>query len=360
METIKSLKSLQTCLGIFFLLFLGTFYVSAEEYGAASEKKREVSKTFQVSLSDNLSIENRYGNITVTHWNKNEIEIKVVIEAKARNDQRVEELLNYVDIILDKTGNMVRGATSMKSFSGTKNNERLTVNYYISKPSKVKPYFEQRYGNINLPLENDAQTTLNVKYGNINGGNFSEDLKVECSYGNIEVEDLNTASMELSYCGRVKIGNGKVLSMESRYSNGKIGNMGQLNLELSYGNFNIENIGTANIDSKYSNLDIRRLDKYIYTEFSYGTIDIQEVSSTLNEIKAEARYGNLNITIPTSLAFEVIAEDMKYANYNISDRFNAHTTKNQHNFNSKINNGHSTRKVYFMGNNYSNLTIKAQ
>ncbi len=119
METIKSLKSLQTCLGIFFLLFLGTFYVSAEEYGAASEKKREVSKTFQVSLSDNLSIENRYGNITVTHWNKNEIEIKVVIEAKARNDQRVEELLNYVDIILDKTGNMVTALTTGLDIANT-------------------------------------------------------------------------------------------------------------------------------------------------------------------------------------------------------------------------------------------------
>jgi len=360
MNTVKSSKSLYTCIGIFILLFLGTFYASAEEFGAASEKEREVSKTFQVSLSDKLNIENRYGNITVTHWNKNEIAIKVVIEAKANNDRRAEELLDYVSISLDKTGNTVSGITSMKNFGGTKNNERLTVNYYISKPSKVQPYFEQRYGNVNLPRENDAKTTLEVKYGNINGGNFSEDLQVECSYGNVEVGNLNEAYMELAYCGNVKIENGKVITLESRYSNGKVSDVEQLNLEISYGNFNIGNAGIVNLESKYSNLDIKRLEKHLYVEFSYGNINVKDVSSTLNEIKAESRYGNLNITMPTSMAFEVIAKDMKYANYNISDRFNVHTSKNQHDFHSKINNGHSSRKIYFMGNNYGNLTIKAQ
>lgn len=360
MNTIKSLKSLQACIGLLLLLFLGTAYASAEENVPASEKKREVFKSFKVSASDNLSIDNRYGDVTIMHWDKNEIEIKVVIEAKANTDNRVEELLNYVSIDLEHSGKTVYGKTSMKRFGGTKNNERLRINYYISKPSKVKPMIELHYGNVNFPPENDAPTALEVKYGNINGGNFSQDLMIECSYGNIDLGNLNQAAMELAYCGKIKINNAKVLTLESDYSNGEIKDVEQLNLEINYGNLNVGTVGIANVESNYSNLDIKRLNKHLYTEFNYGTINVREVSSTVTEIKAEGAYANLNLTIPVDLSFEVIAENMKYANYSISKQFNAQTTKSGHDHHSKVNNGHATRKIRFVGNGYSNLAIKAQ
>ena len=42
-------------------------------------KKKEISQSFSISLSDLLLADNRYGNITVTHWNKNEALIRIEI-----------------------------------------------------------------------------------------------------------------------------------------------------------------------------------------------------------------------------------------------------------------------------------------
>jgi hypothetical protein len=351
---------LQACLCLFALLFIGTIPVSAEEFAAASIKTKEVSNTFPAGDSDNLSIDSRYGNVTVVHWNRNEIEIKVVVEAKANTDRRAEELLGHVSIELNKSGNTVYGITSMSRFEGNRNNERLVINYFISKPSKVKPSVKLRYGNVNLPPENDAQTQLEVKYGNVNGGNFSRELDIDCAYGNIDLGNLNEAALELAYCEQVKVGDCKQLNMECRYSKGQAKDVEHLNMEISYGNFNLGSIGEMNIEARYSNFDVKRLEKHLFMEISYGTANVGEVSANLDEIKVEGRYANLNLTMPLNLAFDVIAESMKYGNYNISKGFNVQTTKDGPHYHSKINNGSASRKVHFMGNNYSNLSVKAR
>ncbi|MDL2256033.1 hypothetical protein LJC38_05575, partial [Parabacteroides sp. OttesenSCG-928-K15] len=172
--------------------------------------------------------------------------------------------------------------------------------------------------------------------------------------------DLNEAVIDIAYCGGVIVGSGKVLNIDSRYSNGEIRDFEQLNLDLSYGNFSARNLGIANIDAKYSNLDVKQLGKRMYADFSYGSFTIKSVSSDFSEVKAEARYGNLNITLPPNMACEVVAENMRYATYKISDQFNAQTSKNNHSYRSLINNGHASRKIIFSGNGYSNLAVKAQ
>ncbi len=40
-------------------------------------KKKEISQSYSVSAGDRLQVENRYGNITVTHWNQNTVAISL-------------------------------------------------------------------------------------------------------------------------------------------------------------------------------------------------------------------------------------------------------------------------------------------
>ena len=60
----------------------------ADVQGAVTEyeKQKTVTRSFDVSAGDQLSIDNRYGNITITHWNKKQVEIRVVVESRARRE----------------------------------------------------------------------------------------------------------------------------------------------------------------------------------------------------------------------------------------------------------------------------------
>jgi len=336
------------------LLFCSTYMVG-ENFD--NDRKKEVSKSFAVSSNDKLYIENRYGNITVTHWNKQEVSIQVVIEAKARNENRLQQLLDRVTIELDKSGNTINGITTLKNLNISGNNERLTINYYISMPSNLTSHLSQRYGNINLPSKNDGECTLEAKYGNIKGGSFTAGLSIESAYGNIELDDVKGAFIDAAYCGKVNIKNGENLKIDSRYSNLELKDIKDLYVEAKYGNLKAGRLGKAVIELGYTNGDIAYVgEELIVNRLSYGNLEVREMSGNFTRIYAKASYGNMNLRIPSKAAFKVTAESMKYGNFEVNG-FNAQTQKINNSYESTVNNGGNST-IYFEGGNYSNLKIR--
>ncbi len=98
------------------LLMLLVLFCSVPGWGSKQEsiKKKEINKSFNVGKNDILQVDNRYGNITVTHWGKSEVSIRVVIEAKARNDEKAQAIIDRVNIRMEKMGNTVSAVTSLR------------------------------------------------------------------------------------------------------------------------------------------------------------------------------------------------------------------------------------------------------
>lgn len=324
-------------------------------------KRKEYSQSFSVSLSDQLLINNRYGNITVTHWNKNEALIRVEIEAKAETEEAAQATLDRVQIELKKSGNTVSGVTSLKEQRWNNNsNERFTINYYISIPSKLAINLSQKYGNINLPNNNEGRSTIQVKYGNLNAGSFTEHLHVEAKYGNVDINNVVNVGLDLGYCGNVSIGNAKLINAENKYSNMSVKKCTQINVENKYGNLKIESADKAQMDIKYSEVSFGAINSELLVgELAYSTLTVKELSANFKQVKVDARYGNLNLSIPSGASFKVSAENMKYSNHNVSG-FNVtnKSTEDKVNHYYEINGG-KKGTIYFDGNNYSNINVKA-
>lgn len=326
---------------------------------AESVKKKEYNKSFNVSLSDLLQVDNRYGNITITHWSKNEVSIQVVVEAKARDSERAQASIDRVKIDLNKSGNVVSAITSLKeqNWSGG-NNERLTINYYINIPSKLSIDLSQKYGNINLPEKNEGKSILHAKYGNINGGSFTAQLDLESAYGNVELGSVENAALDLAYCGHASLKNAGSLTIDSKYSNLNLGDVKKLNLEKKYGNIQIQQVGKATMEIKYSKASIDVLtQELIADELDYSTLSVNDVASDFSRIAVSARYGKLNLDLPEKASFTVVANSIKYGSYDIKG-FNVtrSNVENKTNYRSEVNGGGGGR-IEFEGNNYSNLRI---
>lgn len=323
-------------------------------------KKKEINKSFNVSKSDLLLVDNRYGNITITHGNKNEVAIQVLIEVKADNESVAQSYLDRIQVEIDKTGNTVSAITSLKEQNNNGNNIRFTINYYIRIPSTLPIDLSQKYGNINLPDKHEGRSNLNVKYGNIHAGSFTDVLNLEAKYGNVTLNNVAHANLDLGYCGNVSINNGSTLNIDSKYSNMEIKNIHSINLENKYGNMKIESVSIANLGIKYSQTTIGNLKESLsVSELSYSTLTVKEVSANFTKINADARYGNLNLHIPANASFNVSAADMKYGNYDIKGfNITRSSVEEKVNHRSEINGG-GNRSIHFEGNNYSNLQIKA-
>lgn len=323
-------------------------------------KQKEINKSFKVGRNDLLQVDNRFGNITVTHWNRQEVSIRVEIETKSRREEHAEKMLDNIKIEIKKTGNTVSAVTSLSGdIKLNNNNDRMTINYFISMPSQLTSDLSQKYGNINLPQQNDGKCTLHVKYGNLNAGSFTADLNLEAKYGNVDIANVKTASFDLGYVGSLVCKDADKLSIDSKYSNLELGAVRRLDLDKKYGNMQIKKLDEGDMDVKYSEVKIDFLkDDLTADGLSYSTLSIKELSPRFTRLEVNARYGNLKLKIPVSASFRIEAENMKYGNYDIKGFKTTDFSKEDHNFRSEINGG-GNRRIYFDGNNYSNLTIRA-
>jgi hypothetical protein len=342
-----------------FLILLISFSGWAENLD--SSKKKEINKSFSVSLNDLLDVDNRYGNITITHWAKNEVAIRVVVESKARNDDQAQKGLDKVEIELKKSGNTVYALTSLREQSGwSSNNNRITIDYYINMPSKLAANLSQKYGNINMPEKNEGKCILEVKYGNIKAGSFSESLSIDAGYSNINIEDVKDLKMDLAYCGNASLRNARSLTIDSKYSNINIQNADNINIDNKYGNIKIQHTNIISIETKYGNANI----KYVKEELNIGTLDystltLNELNDNFKHVNVEARYGTLKLSISPQASFRIIAEDMKYGGVDIMGlKITNLNIENKVNHHYQINGG-GDRVIRFEGNSYSNLKINA-
>jgi hypothetical protein len=327
-------------------------------------KKKEINQSFNVEPNDLLNVDNRYGSITVTYWDKNEVNIRVVVESKGSNERRAQEGLDMVQIELKKVANTVYGTTSIKTSIGNNsiwgNNNKLVIDYYISMPRKFVASLSQKYGNINLPGHNEVKYTLEVKYGNLKAGSFTQPLAIDAGYSNVILEDVARLDLEAKYCGNVSLGSGTDIRIDGQYSQFKLRNAAKLDIDNSYGNITAETInnfsahiryGAANIDVLKERLSARQLD--------YSSLTIKELDANFGSIDAEARYSTLKLSVSPQAAFRINAESMKYGNVEIKGlRITSSDVEDKVDYYYQINGG-GNKTIHFEGNNYSSLKINA-
>lgn len=333
---------------------------------AWSKNEEETKKvthdySFKVDKDDLLRVDNRFGTITVTHWDKKEVSIHVVVESKSSSDKRAQQNLDRVTVTANQYNHEITALTSLKerNWNSSGNQERLTINYFIKMPATLQTDLSQKYGNINLPEKNEGKSVLNIKYGNLQAGDFTKDLDLEIKYGNANIGSVTTAMLDLGYCGNVSLQNGERLEVDAKYSHVNMQNIKRLMLGNKYGNVRVEKVEKADMEIKYGETKVETIEKELLLDISYSTLTVREVAADFQKIDIDAHYGNVNLYFSPTAAFKVNAEDMKYGKYDISG-FNSVQTSVEEKVNhySKVNGG-SNRSVYFEGNNYSNLRIKS-
>lgn len=318
--------------------------------------KKEYEKSFPASKSDELFISNKYGGITITHWDKAEVAFRVVVEIKSRDEQDNKRNLERIKIKFDKQGNIISGITEMSDVSIR--NGKLDIQYYVSMPSWVSSKLEQHYGNILMPAKNPARCQLTVKYGNIEGGNFEQPLPVEAKYSNVTLGVLQSGDFELGYCAQVSVQSVSNLKADSKYSNLKVGEIGHLDLELKYGQLETEKMQSMTADVKYSTCKIGFLSDKLKTEsLDYSTLEMDEVNPNFQDIHVEARYSAVKLALPSTASFRVEGENLKYGHCKLHGFEPSKSEKEKDAVYYEVNGG-KKGLIYFDAGGYSNMNIR--
>ncbi len=324
--------------------------ISVEAF-TRTEYTKEIKKSFSVDADTWIQAANKYGNIHIYTWDKNEVSYEITVKVEARSESEAQEQLDRVTIEFSEDQHAVKAQTifgekKSKRWSlfdpgswgwddgNSWNSNKLQVDYVINLPARNPVDMENKYGNINFPtLDNEAKFL--VKYGNIKGGKIGKNLDLYIGYGNGNIEEvLGKSDIEVSY-GKFCAERLADLNLESKYSNicteyaGNInmdskygeydfGNILDLESESKYDNFVIQKVGNIEIDSKYSDYRIEQMTGRGEMEMTYGNTKIKQLDSNFGHLEIDGRYHDFSISLGSGTSFTVDAEG-SYADLNFPD-----------------------------------------
>lgn len=306
-----------------FVLFI-PFGIFATNHTKKHEKTRKINKSYAVSSDAKLIINNKYGDVNITTWNKNNVDIEVIITVKGEDLESVEERLKKITIDFDATTTLVSVKTNLesikKSWSWWTNNSKINykINYIVKMP---------RTNSVDLTNE----------YGAIFLGSLSGKANIKCDYGKIIVGELLAENnlIDLEYCSSSRINYIKSGAINIDYSKLTIEKSDQINIHAdytactvnngkvidfntSYGSLKIGDATTVTGNADYTNLRFETIQKTLDIKTDYGAIFVKNLLSNFNLVAIDAEYTGIKIGVDIGAVFDFKVA-LQYASFDVDE-----------------------------------------
>jgi hypothetical protein len=310
-KTLQEMKKSVYKKGLLLLLPILLFTVTA----TAQEVTKEFNEKYSAGASTTLQINNRYGDVLIDSWDKDEVTIDVKVTVEMPNRDRAQKLLDYITVEFSQDGDVISAKTVIDdkfSFSGWGGNRKFSIDYNVKMPVRASLALVNRYGNSELnELHGLAQ--FDIRYGDINIGKLTRDNekplnRISLSYGKGSVDEAGWLDLVIRYTGDVSISKSRAILLDSRYSKLRIGETSSLVGESKYDNLQIGTINNLVLENGYTDTRIETLTSKLEYEGSYGNFTVSYIPTGFESIDVSTRYMGVNLGID------------KAANYNLEAR----------------------------------------
>lgn len=296
---------------IFLLLLLPGICIASNDFKGRYTKQKKITKQFNVNPRALLEINNSYGNIDITTWDQNRIEIEVIIKTNGNNEEEVIERLKEIDVAFNHSNSKVSAKTLFEEedsswwnlFTGGSNDVNMEINYIVKAPVTNS-----------VNLMND--------YGSISLDNLKGNARINCDYGKLIIGELhgNENILNFDYTRGSRIDFIKRGEINADYSEFKIEEAGTLDLNADYSESNIEKVTNIVFSCDYGSIYIGKVRNlkgqadYLRTELGavydsaelsldYGSFSIENLMSGAKQLNITSDYTSLDIGYDENVPF---------------------------------------------------------
>jgi|GEM_PF-1410808 len=315
------------------LLLVSLLCVAVTSHASDSKNfTKERTETFSVKEGALLNLENKYGTVTINTWDRQEMEVHLVIKVKTSSESKAEDIFDMIEVTMSGDEYGVEVATVLDTdyssgswwdkMFGNSYDGKYEINYEVKVPKASKLMVVNKYGHLYVKGDMAGKATLVNKYGNIYTQNIAGDVRLQLGYGTAKVGNVHNLDLEVKY-SKVQIGDAIQVQAETKYSGIKLGVLSSLESTTKYDNytiagveilhnagkyddFNIGSAGKLSIDSKYTDVHVQQLQSSLRCDGKYTTVVVHECTPAVERIAIEGRYTTVSIMTahPFSLVFE--------------------------------------------------------
>ncbi|MGC1390564.1 MAG: hypothetical protein WA816_05965 [Bacteroidales bacterium] len=312
--------------GMFFIISL--FLISSTI--SADEVTKEFHKEYTAGTKT-LQIGNKYGDVVIQSWDKDQIVIDVKVTVDMSNKEKAQSFLDKIDVQFSEGINVISAKTVIDdnfNFSGWGDSKRFRIDYNIKMPVGTDLTLSNKYGNTDID-ELHGLMDLDIKYGNLTAGkltrgNIKPLSQLNLSYGKGTIDETGWFNLVERYVGSMEIAKSQALLLDSKYSKIILGETSSIVGECKYDNIKIDNIKNLVLESGYTEVNIGELTKKVNYTGSYGSFSIDRIPAGFESIDIETHYMGVKLGIEESASYKLDAK-VSYGGF----KYNEDTFKNQ-------------------------------
>ncbi|HEV9036316.1 MAG TPA: hypothetical protein VGQ51_06850 [Puia sp.] len=214
-----------------------------------AKKQRLINKSYDVTSNDRLIIENQFGNVVVSTWDKPQITVDIEIGARAASDSKAQDIMDKINVRDSRNGreihfktdvDEIHNSNKMKGDKGrdNENGRGFYIDYVVHMPASNGLKIDNSFGKTEVPALT-GPVTLISKFGSLNAGRLNNVDTVDVEFGKADIDAINNGKVIVKFdknahIGKVE-GNAKIScefsqNVEVRLTN----NIQELSLSESY------------------------------------------------------------------------------------------------------------------------------
>lgn len=281
-------------------------------------EKRSYSRSVKIERDARLEVNNRYGDIHFTTWNRDSVNIKAEIEATANSTSKLQNLLEGIEISISESGKSVRAETKfgkeltvlLESFKGFTEKiidygSRIRINYYISLPDYIDINIRNQFGDVSI--ENNTGTiSVDLSNGDFSAGSLNRLAEFNFDFGDADIGSVKSARIVTTFSKFIikEAGEVTISSTACRY---ELGTTGKLNFESRRDKFFMEEIAGLSGTSYFSDFNITRLKGVSDVNLRYGSFEVEETDGRFEKIDITSSYSDITLGFDQSFSsrFEI-------------------------------------------------------
>ena len=306
------------------LFLLIPFLASAINDKEKHEKSRTIKKAYAVNADAKVSLNNRYGNLNITTWDKNKVEIEVTITVKGDDLDAIEDKLESIHIEFNANSSLVEAETifgkKKSNWSWWKKNKNMNykINYVVKMPKSNSVDLDNDYGNIYLD-DLDGIADINCDYGKISVGNLSASgNNINLDYcSNSTISSMKSGDVNIDY-SKLNIDSSNKIRVNADYSTVKLGKSGSVNFNSDYGSISIEEAVDVNGNSDYASMRFGTIHKNLIIKTDYGSLSVKNLVKGFDNVDINSEYAGIKIGVDSDAVFN-FEIDLQYAGFSRDD-----------------------------------------
>jgi hypothetical protein len=294
------------------LLFISLFLISFTL--PAQEITKEFHKEYAAGTKA-LEINNKYGDVAIQSWDKDQIVIDVKVTVEMPNKEKAQKLLDYINVQFSESDNLISAKTVIDegfNFTGWGDSRKFSIDYNIKMPVGTDLTLANKYGNTDID-ELHGLMNLDIKYGNITAGKLTRGnvkplSKLTLAYGKGTIDETGWLDLTERYVGSMEITKSQALLLDSKYSKLSLGETSSIVGESKYDNLKIDKINNLVLEDGYTGVNIGELTKKLTFSGSYGSFSIDHIPTGFESLDVETHYMGVKLGIDESASYKLDAK----------------------------------------------------